>query len=122
MSSMVRGEWVTHRTLVPIPPAVVVAAETGPPGAVRGHAATLGYESVVFGVRFTGGTAPTAVLSVFSKDGDEWFDLGDTSALSDGETEEFETFNQKVYALVTAVTGNPTGIEIKVMPGRMVGG
>lgn len=122
MPSMVRGEWITHRILEPIPPATAVAAEAGPPGTVRAHIATLGYESVIIGARLAGGIAPTVVFSVFAKDEDEWFDLGDTAALSDGETAEFETFNQKVYVLATAVTGNPTEVEIKMMPGRMVGG
>jgi hypothetical protein len=77
---------------------------------------------VIFGARLTGGTTPTVTLSVFSQDGDEWFDLGDTSALSDGETGSFDVNHQKVYALVTAVTGGPTGVEIKVMPGKQIGG
>jgi hypothetical protein len=87
--------------------------------------ATYGYESVIFGVRLTGGTTPTVTLSVYSEDdadNDEWFDLGDTSALSDSDTEAFDTHHQKVYAMVTAVTGDPTDVEVKVMPGRQIGG
>ena len=113
-----RGEFITHRVLEGAP----VSAESGPPTATRGFLQTSGYESAFYGVRLAGGTAPTATLTVYAKDGTEWFKIGTTSALANGETENFECFHLTTFALVTAVTGNPTRVEVKAAPGALVGG
>lgn len=123
-NTLTTGKFIRHRistgTPVVADPAVDTAFPTPVGSPRRSNLNTNGAESVIVGVVLGGGTTPTATLVPFlyDEERDRYFALPATAALSDEDTAEVDCFEGLIFFRISAVSGAPTSVEIRVMPAK----
>lgn len=97
-----------------------------PDNILGGALNAFGFSTVLFGVEFTGGSAPTIEIELLfrdanaASDGNRWKRvLPNVPITLDGTgLVEFSTYGTLLFPRLVAVTGAPTGITILAFPGR----
>lgn len=114
-NTLYRGQWSAHRSFTGSP----VAAEANNLGL---KATIFGgdYESLWVSVDLTAGTTPKVTIDVMAYDSGTatWRSIGTITDLVSGKAVEVNNAFMSVVLKLTAVTGSPTGVVIRVAGGK----
>lgn len=112
------GVWSLHRKVTGAPVGADPAVSASFPDR-RALLNAMGYQTVMVRAKLTGGAAPTVSLRpiLYDIDDDSFAKHIAASPIADGEAIEMLAANGRVFVLITATTGAPTAVELRVSPG-----
>lgn len=111
------GQFSNHRTIKGTPVAADAEVSSTFPNR-RGMLNTDGYQEIMVRLELDGGTTPTATLQVLGYDesADSFSVLGTMTAVSSCAVDVIPTYGLRVFLRLSAVTGSPTEVRIRVAP------
>ena len=123
-NALIPAKWSQHRYESGSPSADAVPSNVFPNR--RGLLACDGYTTINATVLFTGGTNPTADLDVLAYDedrddpasGNAFSVIDSHTGVEDNETVRCTAHRNRIYIRLSAITGTPTAVEVRVGPGE----
>jgi len=124
-NALIPAKWSQHR-LKEGSPAAADGSISGTFPNRRGLIGCDGYTTINATVRFTGGTNPTADLDVLAYDEDRdtagagygFTVIDEHTGVVDLETVRCTAHRNRIFILISAITGSPDAIEVRVGPGE----